>query len=404
MCFQAFKLISCAAQAQKIYVVVNVAEKLPCSGPDCPRGYLRYNTNVVFDREGVVIARYRKYNLFGEYGTNITSLPEYSVFETDFNVTFGQFICFDMLFRAPAAVLADDMNIKHFVYSTAWFSELPFLTAVQTQQGWSNGKNVTLLASGYNNPTVASGGSGIYAGGVTLDRTFPDEQTSQMLVAAIPKNGTSRVTKPHADFKPNSTEMFLKRENLAAFVSAPLENLKTGSRLCHNEFCCQFSVEVTEPTEEVSYRYRGLVFDGVRDYDGAATGGIQICAITACDNDNVTSCGTRISPKHSFTTIDINGTFRSDKTIQIPSTLVNEDQLLPLDWNQFAFVSDCDKTKCSISMTLFEPQTNLITFGIYGRDFTKDGEKPTLAPSKASAKSLLSTICVMIITLAVMSN
>lgn len=74
-------------------------------------GYQLYNTNVVFDRTGMVVARYRKYNLFGEPGFNVTSEPELSTFRTDFDVTFGQFICFDILFEKPALQLIRDSKV-----------------------------------------------------------------------------------------------------------------------------------------------------------------------------------------------------------------------------------------------------------------------------------------------------
>jgi predicted amidohydrolase len=73
-------------------------------------------------------SRYRKFNLFGEKGFSITPEAELSFFETDFGVTFGMFICFDVLFQEPAVSLVTLMGITDFVYPTAWFSELPFLS------------------------------------------------------------------------------------------------------------------------------------------------------------------------------------------------------------------------------------------------------------------------------------
>ena len=33
---------------------------------------------------------------------NITKTPEVATFTTDFGVTFGHFVCFDILFKEPA--------------------------------------------------------------------------------------------------------------------------------------------------------------------------------------------------------------------------------------------------------------------------------------------------------------
>ena len=142
-----------------MYVVVNHHEKVDCPKPNCARdGFLLYNTNVVFDRTGRVVARYRKYNLFNEPGTNVTAAPEISTFTTDFGVTFGQFICFDILHEKPTTHFVKNPNVTDVVYSTHWYDELPFLDAVQKQAAWAYGADVNLLASSYSDAITSSGG------------------------------------------------------------------------------------------------------------------------------------------------------------------------------------------------------------------------------------------------------
>lgn len=124
--------ISCAARSARKYVVINFSERQLCSDtpedtrPCAASGYNVFNTNLVFDRGGVVISRYRKVNLFGE-PRNTTYQPEIVTFETDFNVTFGHFICFDILFFTPVQELVEQ-GVRDFVFPTMWFSQLPFLT------------------------------------------------------------------------------------------------------------------------------------------------------------------------------------------------------------------------------------------------------------------------------------
>lgn len=72
--------------------------------------------------------RYRKFNLFREFGFNHTNQSELCTFDTDFGVRFGMFICFDILFQDPAARLIRETGVKDVIYSTAWFSEIPLLT------------------------------------------------------------------------------------------------------------------------------------------------------------------------------------------------------------------------------------------------------------------------------------
>lgn len=62
------------------------------------------------------------------FGENVQKpeQPDLVTFQTDFNVTFGMCICFDLLFYSPAVKLVDD-GVRNFVYPVKWPMELPFL-------------------------------------------------------------------------------------------------------------------------------------------------------------------------------------------------------------------------------------------------------------------------------------
>lgn len=107
--------------------------------------------------------RYRKFNLFGEYQLNTTLTPDLTTFTTDYNVTYGLFTCFDIQFETPALTLVRN-NITDIIFPTMWYSELPFLTALQVQQMFAQETDVNFLAAGANNRRRGSGGSGIYHG------------------------------------------------------------------------------------------------------------------------------------------------------------------------------------------------------------------------------------------------
>lgn len=192
------KLISCSAKNFRRYVVVNAITKARCPDAEMienkdprncsarPDGLSYYNTNLVFDRTGVIISRYRKFNLFGEQ-VDKPFKPTLQTFETDFGVTFGHFICFDMMFRSPAVELARS-GITDIIFATMWFSELPFLTAVQVQQNWAYVNNVNLLASGANNHIVGSTGSGIYAGRKgSISSVMEGSHVTRALTGTVPK-------------------------------------------------------------------------------------------------------------------------------------------------------------------------------------------------------------------------
>lgn len=57
-------------------------------------------------------------------------IPEIVTFDTDFGVKFGTFICFDILFSVPPLSLTRIEGVSNIVYTTAWFSETPFLTGI----------------------------------------------------------------------------------------------------------------------------------------------------------------------------------------------------------------------------------------------------------------------------------
>lgn len=62
--------LSCMARNYSIYVVANVGDKVYCekeTDSKCPSdGQYQYNTNVVYDQQGNLVAKYHKKNLFYE--------------------------------------------------------------------------------------------------------------------------------------------------------------------------------------------------------------------------------------------------------------------------------------------------------------------------------------------------
>lgn len=68
--------------------------------------------------------RYRKFHLYDEKAQR-TIKPELVTFRTDFNVTFGLSVCFDLYFDSPSVALVK-RGVRNFAFSTMWYSGLPY--------------------------------------------------------------------------------------------------------------------------------------------------------------------------------------------------------------------------------------------------------------------------------------
>lgn len=76
--------LSCLARESEIYLCINLSEREDCTEesqqarndtrPCSSLGFSRYNSNVIFDRNGTVAGRYRKFNLFREGGVNCCNM------------------------------------------------------------------------------------------------------------------------------------------------------------------------------------------------------------------------------------------------------------------------------------------------------------------------------------------
>ena len=211
--------LSCLARDYGVVLVANMGDKKVCSnssGTGCPpNGWYHYNTNVAFDSDGLLLARYHKTHLFvGEKKVFDTPHPtQHITFKTSFGVTFGTFTCYDILFCDPPLALLRK-GIRNFVFLTAWGNSYPFYTSVAVQQGWSLRTGTNLLAANIHLPNKASlpvdinfylTGSGIYSQGKKLASFISGENfppaTGKAVVATLDKDPTLNFS----DFEDDTT-------------------------------------------------------------------------------------------------------------------------------------------------------------------------------------------------------
>ncbi|KAM3964073.1 vanin-like protein 1 [Aphomia sociella] len=390
--------ISKAARDNKIYVLINVQEVMDCNnapGELCPKKKVyKFNTNVVFDRNGAVIDRYRKINLFGEFTRNPALRPELGLFDTDFGIRFGHFICFDMMFQVPAVQVVEKYNITDVILSTMWFSEMPFLTAVQIQEAYAYTMNVNYLASGANNIAVGTAGSGIYSGKAgALISIMPGVPTTRLLVARVPKipgKVSGHYPGPILDNPADKDSLLLNKDpSLHSRVSKLLSQGFQEINIVDKEVSCKITARINQKDGKNVPKYRAFVQDRSNIYVKREVG-VAACSVVACRDDNINSCPYRFTKEEmnvEFEELHIemttykhryNNSLHCNDVVYFPVSLRNNK--FPLSPSNYTFVDSTQNGgeanenggRGRISSNLKTTQNELISFGIWGRLYNKD--------------------------------
>lgn len=148
--------LSCSAKNNNIYIVAGMGDIQKCSHYDdlqCPQdGFYQYNTAVIFDNKGFLLAKYHKYNLYGEHWFDKPS-PQHVFVDTPLG-RLSPLICLDLIYKTPAIELIDEFNVDTILFPTHWFDQLPLLASTQFQQSFAIFKDVNLLASNIHQPEV----------------------------------------------------------------------------------------------------------------------------------------------------------------------------------------------------------------------------------------------------------
>uniref|UniRef100_A0A0P5E0J0 Putative Argonaute-2 n=1 Tax=Daphnia magna TaxID=35525 RepID=A0A0P5E0J0_9CRUS len=378
-----FTGLSCYARRNAIYVVANVGEIVMCpSGQNttengvCPEdGAFQYSSNVVFDRNGVLIARYRKTHLFLEPLFQSPIITDLTVFPTDFGVNFGLMTCFDIMFYEPALSLYYQQGIRNFIFPTAWVDELPFLTAIQKQEAWARFLGATLLASNYHLPANGQIGSGIYdAAGAISYISSPDSGTRIIAAQVGNKEDSPRGEVCPKEILQNSTARWMEPhgmlyEDLTNYSSMELTaGVAQTAFLCHDDLCCQLNYSISCPSNEICDQYRLFTYSGFRTLGGGVyTVNIQLCGVVACTDQNVKSCAKPdVINLAQIDALDLSGNFSSARQVY-PTSITKDLQLLPAGSLDLNFYGDG-----AIGLITSLPLSEALAIGLYGRAYSKD--------------------------------
>lgn len=374
--------MSVAVGNVSMYVSVNIVEIEECNGESTSNAnnFSLYNTNIVFDRSGCIVSRYRKFNLFIEPAMSVPEEADLPTFDTDFGVTFGHFICFDILFKFPAYDLVLS-NISHFIYPSMWYSEVPFLTSIQLQQNFAYRNNIVLLSSGANFPSNSKTGSGIFIGKYgPADSIISYKNETKMIVAKIPKNlNDDSIVLDSPTIQPYSP-IEMDRLKTWSFTPQNIYPLQENFHVKNGEIECDFNLNFTDlsvdNSENSGYVYKIAVFNGKRNLANIVNAGEMYCSIIPCLNNDLKSCGhkfkdsSKLAPSTVFHSISITMkviNIERESCLIMPTSLDFSMHPLRVDSVEFIEISQHEfEIKSSKSLD------KILTFGVYGRNFSMD--------------------------------
>lgn len=337
--------LSCIARNSTIAVVANMGDVQYCnkSDPHCPEdGRYQFNTDVVFDTDGTLLAKYHKQHLFHEDQFNTPQKAEIVIFKTSFGVKFGVFTCFDMLYYDPAIELVEKFGVRNIVFPTAWMDGFPILASIEYQQAWSRLTCVNLLAANQHLPLVDMIGSGIYSCGEALSYVY-DMKTYEghLLVARLPD------LELHPELPilqtcqsrnvPLNWQQYATKQMGSPFHSKLLNDIYTfvtldGTKgagtasVCNNELCCHASYILASQQSFENELFALGAFNGHHDPEGYI---IQACVLIKCNSMEKDSCGSPTQTSSTiFSSFQLTGNF-SAKAYVFPEVLASDVELIP---------------------------------------------------------------------------
>uniref|UniRef100_A0A8B9BTJ6 Biotinidase n=1 Tax=Anser brachyrhynchus TaxID=132585 RepID=A0A8B9BTJ6_9AVES len=349
--------LSCMALNNKIFLVANLGTKQPCghTDPRCPSdGKYQFNTNVAFDDAGMLVATYRKHNLYFEYAFDAPPEPDYKLFETPFAGKFGMFTCFDILFFEPAVKLIRQYNLKQVVYPTAWMNQLPLLSAVEFQQAFATAFNVNILAANIHHPTLGMTGSGIHTPAKSFIYHNMESYGGKLIVAEIPVITTDYKTKKGTEQLPPQFYAEMMYDN---FTFVPVWGEKGELQVCSNTLCCYLNYRRAVLTDEL---YALGVFDGLHTVHG--TYYVQACALVKCGGLSFSTCGQEVTDASALIDFQLWGNMSTPYIFPLLLTSgITLDFADHMGWKNHHYFMSKNRTS-----------SGLLTAALYGRWYEKD--------------------------------
>lgn len=363
------RFLSCLAKNYSMYIVANIGDKQPCKAT-CPSdGQFQYNTNVVYDKNGTLVARYHKYNLFFEFQFDKPDVPDRIYFDTEFG-RFGIFTCFDMIFKEPVIPLIEQCNVTNVVFPTAWMDVLPFFSAVEFHSAVAAGMEVNILAANIHRPIDQFHGSGIYTpnGALNFYYNSVQQDSGRLLVSDI-----DVIRKPYSRLrKTNITSTLYKsrtnNHNPGEFTSyvfhdlynfIPLTDASGSMTVCQRELCCYLDYSKQNSSDLFAFG----VLDQLHTHHGNYY--LQICILLKCATSLESSCGTPIANSSThFERIEISGSHTAEVHVYPEILLTDGGQLKLSNIGQWEFANN------TLNVIAFDYP--LVSAALIGRVYSRD--------------------------------
>lgn len=387
--------LSCMARRHRLYLVANMAGRQPCSlstdPAHCPSdGHWQFNTNVAFSSDGLLVARYHKYNLYFEEAFDVPPRAETVTFDTPFAGRFGLITCFDILFAKPTITLVEK-GVRQLIYPTAWMNQLPLLDCIQFQRAFSLGANVTLLAANIRNDGLIMTGSGIYTPhSATYHHALlgVEPQEGRLLVARVPVwdphwVGVAPPPPPppaaaapgfcHKEAPcdeappPEAPPTFVSSMMYDPFTFALLDGARGHLEVCHGTFCCRLQYR-RFPTGGAAELYALGAFAGTHTVNGRYA--LQVCALVRCAGSTTASCGQEVAVAETRMDFLLEGVFASGRHVY-PSVLASR---MVLEQPEAVEVGEVTEEGSAVRMRHSNMTAGLVTACLYGRVYHLDSQ------------------------------
>jgi len=384
--------LSCAARDNSMYVVAalgSVAEG-KCNGcgsdhgPDC-----FFNTAVVYDPSGYLVAHYHKYNLWTSELPiyDIDPTPQVVVVDTPLG-RLGLAICEDLLWKSPVINAAEDAGMDTLLMPLSWWDMFPHQLAHSNEDAWARSLQINLLAANNHVPLDWNSGSGIFtpSGHAAVYHNVTEGSRGQLLIADLDIHPSkSNVDWPlyaqeHVDDFEKPVYEFEAVVYNDTYKFVPLDPLTFSAKVCWDEeetFCClaDYIADAFYWNDVFSLG----IFSGSHTKDGSVSGSfyIEMCTIMKCNpRDIENTCDHELIKDYNylstsntlFQKLELSGSF-SSTTHVFPEVLFTNTQLLP---DQVEITND---GRLSLGYTPHQHDP-LLSMSLFGRRYEGDSPQP----------------------------